>query len=526
LYKYSHIKQTKVMKTDKFVSGVSILLLSGIVAKALGAVFRIPLTWVLGIDGLGLYQLIYPVFALLIVLSSSGMPTAVSKLVASKVGAGNYIGAKQVLKVACLFFSFVSLVFSIGLFILAEKIASIQGNYLSMWGYRAVAPAIFIVSFLSCLRGYFQGLSNMVPTALSQIIEQGGKLVLGLALAWAFLPYGVEYATSGALLGVTLSEIFATIALWILYLKCPPQNVGARGKFKVVLGELIVVAFPIVVSSVILPVLTFVDSFLVVNLLLNSFPVDVSTKLWGVSSGVVTSLINFPIALSLSVAVSIVPALVGEKIQERVELMSRAYELIFLFALPAMIFLCVLSESVIISLYGSSFVLEDKTLLAVRMLCYTAPIVVLGSVLQTQTTSLQAIGLGKLALISILCAGVIKILLTFWLVAIPELNIWGFTIANYAFYIIAVGIDAIYLYKKVGFCGYFVGSKKIFAGIAMLTLILLNVNLLVLPSVVKVILGLGIGGVGYLFSLVVFGLDVRKFNIKLSRINLKSLDKT
>ena len=109
------------MKSEKFVRGVSILLISGIVAKLLGAIFRIPLTWVLGIDGLGLYQLIYPVFALLIVLSSSGMPTSVSKLVATKKEQNNLVGAKQVLFVSWIFFGLVSLIFSVGLFFLAEK---------------------------------------------------------------------------------------------------------------------------------------------------------------------------------------------------------------------------------------------------------------------------------------------------------------------------------------------------------------------------------------------------------------------
>ena len=506
---------------DKFIRGVGILLISGVIAKVLGAIFRIPLTWVLGIDGLGLYQLIYPVFALLIVLSSSGMPTAISKLVATKVKEGNYVGANQVLKVACVFFGAISFVFGVLLFMLAEQISSIQGNTLSIWGYKAIAPAIFVVSFLSCLRGYFQGMNNMVPTAISQIIEQGGKLILGLLLAWLLLPFGVEFATSGALLGVTLSEVFATITLFIIYKKQRKKSIlGQKSKFRLVLSELVRVALPIIVSSVILPILAFVDSFLVVNLLMKDFPVDVSTQLWGVSSGVVTSLINFPIALSLSVAVSVVPQLVGKQNDERKKLLNKAFELILLISIPAAIFLCVLSRSVIATLYGMNFVLADKTLLAVRLLSFSAPLVVLGSILQTQTSSLQAVGSGGRALITMLLAGLMKVVLTIILVRVPSLNIWGFTIANFAFYLLAVGINVVFIHKKIGYSAYFQCVKKILPAILLLTLVLLNVLLLNVSDFVKIILGLTVGGGGYIFSLLVFDVDIKFLNLR--RMSIKN----
>ncbi len=501
---YSH---TKLMKTEKFVRGVSILLVSGVIAKILGAIFRIPLTWVLGIDGLGLYQLIYPVFALLIVLSSAGLPTAISKIVADRVSQQNYIGARQVLRLACIFFGLVSLVFSIALFFLAEQIASLQGNTLSFWGYRAIAPAVCVVSFLSCLRGYFQGMGNMVPTALSQILEQGGKLVFGLLLAWALLPSGVEFATSGALLGVTLSEILATTVIAIIYLKSRRKvSTGACLPTKKVILELISIAFPIVLSSIILPVLTFIDSFLVVNLLSHEFPVEVSTQLWGVSSGVVTSLINLPIALSLSVAVSVVPVLASSK--ENTAVLSYAFEMIFVFVVPIIIVFAVLGDSVIAALYGNSFVLLDKTQLATHLLAYSSPIVLLGCVLQTQTTSLQAVGLGRLALISFLVAGVSKVGLTILLVSIPDINIWGFTIANFVFYTVAVGLDALFLYKKLGFSGYFSQLKPVLAGSLFLLLVLLNLKLLSISPLSKIILGALIGGGGYLFAVTLFGYKI------------------
>ncbi|MBR4270558.1 MAG: polysaccharide biosynthesis protein [Clostridia bacterium] len=499
------------MKSTKFISGVSVLLASSIVAKILGAIFRVPLTWVLGIDGLGLYQLIYPVFALLIVLSSSGMPTAISKMVASRIKNNDYIGARQVLKVSLAFFGSVSLLFSVGVFFLSEKIASYQGNELCLLGYRAIAPAIFVVSFLSCLRGYFQGRANMVPTALSFILEQGGKLFFGLLLAYLLLPRGVEYATSGALLGVTLSEIVAAGVLWIIYLKTNKRatNEGTKKPVKAVIGELIVVAFPIVLSSITLPLLAFVDSFLVVNLLQNAFPVDVSTQMWGVCSGVVTSLVNMPIALTLSVSVSLVPALVSGGEEERSKLLEKGFDLILLITLPIMIAFIILSSEILSTLYGGGFISSGISSIATSMLVFCAPLVVLGSWFQTQISSMQSLDRGKAVLISLLVAGLIKIILTVILVRVTALNIWGFVIANFVFYAVAVAINSVLL-KDVFRLGEFVrGIKCNVAACLLLALILLNIKLLPIYYILKVVLGLILGGGGYIFALWVFGFDYK-----------------
>ena len=207
------------MKQQTFLGGVAILFIGGAIAKILGAIYRIPLTWILGAEGLGLYQLIFPVFSLLIVLSSSGMPTSISKMTANRLSNGDYAGVRAVFKVSLITMVVVGLVASILIAGLSYTIALLQGNTGSTLGYLGIAPAVFFVCVLSVFRGYFQGHSNMIPTALSQIIEQGGKLVFGLLFAYLFLGYGIEWGAFGAILGVTISEILTVAVLCIFYLK-------------------------------------------------------------------------------------------------------------------------------------------------------------------------------------------------------------------------------------------------------------------------------------------------------------------
>ncbi len=207
------------MKKQTFLSGVLILFVAGVIAKILGAVYRIPLTWLLGAKGLGMYQLVYPLFSLILVLSSAGMPTAISKVTAEFVKIGDKLSARATLKISLQLLLAISGAFAIILSVGAWGIASLQGNPNLYICYLGLVPAVILVSILSAFRGYFQGGQNMVPTATSQLIEQSGKLFFGLILGYLLLPFGVEFGTFGALLGVSVSELLATATMLIFYKK-------------------------------------------------------------------------------------------------------------------------------------------------------------------------------------------------------------------------------------------------------------------------------------------------------------------
>lgn len=222
--KSGEVVQNSSMKKQTFLSGVMILFAAGVVAKVLGAIYRIPLTWLLGANGLGMYQLVYPLFSLILVLSSTGMPTAISRVTAGYVARGQMAAARLTLRISLRLLLVIGTIFALLLALGSVGIASLQGNLNLYICYLGLVPAVILVSVLSALRGYFQGCSNMTPTAASQLVEQGGKLIFGLLLGYLLLPMGIEYGTLGALLGVSVSELFAVAIMLYFYRKA--QKMG------------------------------------------------------------------------------------------------------------------------------------------------------------------------------------------------------------------------------------------------------------------------------------------------------------
>ncbi len=536
------------MKSQTFFGGVFVLFIGGLLAKVLGAVFRVPLTWILGTEGLGLYQLVFPVFSLLIVLASSGMPTSISKMVAERKERGDKRGVQQVFRVSLIFMAIVGAVFSLILLLSAQGLANLQGNTLCSLGYLGIAPAVFFVCILSVFRGYFQGQSNMTPTALSQIIEQAGKLAFGLLGAYLLIGYGIEYGAFGAILGVTISEILAVLVLCIIYLKDKKSNLNSAqngvhstvhninrysverklnykssiflkrkdtksintkrsAKNSAIFRELIKTSVPIVLASITLPLIVMIDSFLVVNLLGRAgFTESASTQLWGIESGVVTSLINMPVALSLAVAISIVPAVARLKDNSAsIEKINQALLLCILLALPVAFVFVLYPQLITQFVYQNTLGGAVFNRISANLLTVSAPIVVLGSILQVQNSSLQGLGYGRATMINMILAGVLKVLLTVLLVRNPHFNIYGCALSNLAFYAVATLLNAIYLRKKLGFKFEYKKLTPSVAGVVLIVFYSLNILLLPISLNLKLILGILGSAVLYLFTLWLFG---------------------
>ena len=198
-------------------TGAGMLAVCSVLAKLLGAMYRIPLTNILGGEGMGLYQMVFPLYTLLLTVSSGGLPVAISRLIAVKLADGDEKGAAKVLNVAVVALFIVGLLGTLTLLLLNDFIAGVQGNREAALAYVGIAPAVTFVAVLSCYRGYYQGRENMLPSAVSQLVEQAVKLGLGLYFASLFLKKGTAYGVLGALLGVSVSEFLAMAVLIAMY---------------------------------------------------------------------------------------------------------------------------------------------------------------------------------------------------------------------------------------------------------------------------------------------------------------------
>ena len=268
-----------------FLKSVFILSLGGFIAKLLGAFYRIPLTNIIGSYGMGIYQLVFPLFSLLLTNSTAGIPVAVSKLVAEKAAVGQHKQAHKVFNTALVMLATFGLIGSALLFFLSNNIAALQGNGDAATAYKIIAPSVFLVCIISAYRGYFQGLMQMSPTAVSQIVEQVVKMTVGLVCAIKFMPDVIK-SVNFAILGVTLSEVAATVLLFVMYLfqkRKKTDDVGNLQPFdrKKTVKSLLILCLPITLSGLIIPLTQLVDSVLVLNILKTSN----ATELYGLWAG-------------------------------------------------------------------------------------------------------------------------------------------------------------------------------------------------------------------------------------------------
>lgn len=446
--------KVKGKTSSKFARGTLILTIGALLCKVIGAFYRIPLSNILGPEGIGVYQLVFPVYSLFLIFASGGVPAALSKLVASCRAKGEKSRAKRFLFQAILLLTFFSLIFALLFFLLRAKIATFQGNSLASLGYVGAAAAIIFASVLTAFRGYFQGYQNMLPTAVSQILEQVLKLVLGLTFAFLLIKKGVGFGAMGAMLGVAAGEVVALAYLFVSYLAKREKTDILEPKNKKTFWQdfwiFIKQVFPITLNASILPLILAVDSFLIVNLL-NSSGVSslFSTQMFGVYSGMVNSLINFPTIVSTALATALIPAISFQDELGKNEKIESIFKIIFFVSIPFVFIFLSFSREIISILYPSTTqgeLLEIGALL----LRICAINVFYISILQVATAILQAKNRSFGALLNLFVAGIVKVLLTVFLVQSPLL-IYGAAVASVMCYAISSGLNVIMLREEVRF---------------------------------------------------------------------------
>ena len=423
----------KSQKSKRIVSGAALLLIGSVVAKMLGALYRIPLTNVLGAEGMGMYQLVFPVYALFMVLATAGIPTALSRTVAEKRATGE--STKKYLSVSMLALFLLGLIFATIMAVFSKFLAQKQGNADTYPGFLIIAPAIVCVCVISGFRGWFQGEMYMLPTALSNVVEQVVKLAVGLGLSYALAKRGVVYAVCGALLGVTVSELATVLYMLLTYLvrsaKQKKENaltarvaveraegdVAKRARFRITKAEakgILHVALPIAAVSVLMPLSSFFDSVIVVNMLkVFGLEKSVATAQYGIISGPVNSLINMPVVAIMSLAVAIVPSVSASRVTRDIDGVmlksSLCVRLAYLLGIPFAFYLAVFAKNVIGALYPD--LSYGNAIVAVNVLRITAANVVFLSTMQIYVSLLQALDKTKYAVLSLVCAIIVKIVL-------------------------------------------------------------------------------------------------------------------
>ena len=425
----------------RLAGGAAVLAAGSMLAKVIGAFYRVPLTNILGAEGMGLYQLVFPVYALFMTLSTAGIPTALSRIVAERRAMGE--GAKKYLAAALITLLSLSALAGILITALSGAIAEWQGNPAAARGYAVIAPAIFFVGIVAGLRGWFQGEMYMLPTALSGIVEQVVKLAVGVGLAVAFAERGVTAAVTGALLGVAVSEFAAAAYLVITYLVRTRKSGSPKETLRLNAAErhaMFRTAAPIALLGIILPLGAFFDSMIVVNALKwGGADTASATAQYGLYSGPVTSLVNLPVVAVMSLAIAVVPSVSVSRSERDIGgilFKSRmSVKLVWLLGVPAALFLMVFGRNVLAVLYPTLSAYELWQ--TARLMSVAAFGVVLTGGTQIYVSLLQALDKTNSAIKSLFCAVILKVVLS--LVLVRYIGIMGAAVAG-------VGMSALSLF--------------------------------------------------------------------------------
>lgn len=451
------------MKKNSFVFGAIVLAVSGLICKILGAIYKIPLTNILGSQGMGIYYLIFPIYAFLLSFTSSSFSTAISKRVSTYMAENKRLEAHLLFRAALVLLVVLGGVAAGLLIVLSRIISSLQGLENAFICYIIIAPSIMVVAAGSAFKGYFQGLQNMVPTAISQIVAQIIKLAIGFLLASVFVKRGVIFGTVGALLGVTLSETIGTLFFVVYYFIYKKAHANEFAFLKNLANKKPVVcqmkmifkeAIPFTLSSIILPMSMVIDSFLIVNILKGqSFEKGFATSLLGLNSGVINTLVSLPSTFSVGICMTIVPyitfALSKKNYNEISSKTALAFKLSLFIAIPCTFVFALFAPQILTLLYSGTFTSIYEFNFATTLLILSAINVLYLSLLQLTTSLLQAINRSYVPVISLSIALIFKVICEVFLISNPYINIAGAVISNAVCYFISTAINIYYFKKQI-----------------------------------------------------------------------------
>ena len=365
-------------KKSNFIVQGSVLAMAGILSRIIGIARRFPMEHIIGDVGNGYYSVAYEVYALMLIISCYSLPLAVSKVVSAKVSRKQYKSAQRVFQCAMAFALFAGGVTFLVVEIFGDVLAAdLMKEPMSALALKVLGPALIIVSVMGVFRGYFQGLGTMMPTAISQIIEQIFVLIASIAGALFLFRQGEKvgallhnenyapaYGAAGASLGPVVGSLIGLIFLVFVYALYRKQNQVMIEKdktihtdsYKTIFRMIVLTILPVLLSTTVYNISNVIDIRIYNSVMISKGLDDVRAYNWGVYSGKYKVLVNVPIALANAMCSSIVPVLtnlmVQEKYRESREKASQAMRFTMLIAIPSAVGLAVLARPIISLLFN------------------------------------------------------------------------------------------------------------------------------------------------------------------------------
>jgi stage V sporulation protein B len=450
------------------MQGAVVLAAAGVIIKALGAVFKIPLGNMIGDTGMGYYQTAYTIYVMFLVLSNSGIPVAISRMVSERIAVGRPWDAHRVFRVSFILLLLIGLVSSSLCFFKTDLVLHHFPNMEnSSYSVKAIAPALLIVPIMAAYRGYFQGKQNMRPTANSQVLEQFFRVAAGIGAAWYMLPRGEQFAAAGAAFGAAAGAAAGLLTVVVIYAlsggnrgaRHAEEKAKARGgsartpeSVQGILLRICLIAVPITIGASIMPIMNFIDLAIITNRLSDlGWAAEEIRKTYGQLAGLVNPLINLPQILTQAVAMSLVPAVAAAHkrgddafLRHNISLGLRTAIII---GLPCALGMMTLSKQIMLLLYPA---VKEAAISAAPFLFILGFGIIFLSTVQTLTGVLQGIGRQMIPVRNLCVGAAAKIAVTWTLMAIPAINVKGAAIGTVTAYVLAAALNLMAVRRHTG----------------------------------------------------------------------------
>ena len=429
-------------KKQNFLQGTALLAMATVIVKLVGALYKVPLNAIIGEKGFGYFSTAYEIYNILLMISTAGLPVAMSRMISEASSLEHYAQVRQVYATAKRIFLLLGIVGSVLMTVFCRPLARFWNQPDAWAAIGCLGPCVLLICIMSAFRGYFQGQSNMIPTAVSQVLEVVTKLIVGMAAALAFLKAtaDISLAAGGAILGVTASCLVSAVYLYRCFRRSYAQlpDTGDTPKsFSATARELLKIAVPITVSSTILSIITSLSSKIYMGRLLGSgITQDAADTMRGVH--VMTQTIyNMPCAFITPITVSIIPAITAQitlkKFRETRLTEESAIRVTGIFAMPCAVGLVCLARPITALLGGYS---GERLVLAGQMMTVLGISVVFNALVLVTTAIMQAHGNVNRPVANMLIGGVIKLIIVYVLTGNRAIGIVGTPIGTLTSYVV------------------------------------------------------------------------------------------
>lgn len=517
------------MKEQSTTKGFAILSVAGMAVKILSVVYIPLMMKIIGDEGYGLYGASYQVYAFVFVLTNSGIPVAISKLISELNAVGNYRDAVRGFKIARFILVVLGIVMASFLIIFSGPLARLTKYNKAYLSLLTLAPAIFFTSIASAYRGYFQGRSNMTPTAVSQVIEQITNTIFAIIFAAYLMRYGVEVGCTGGPIGTSFGALASATFLIYCYEKNKkirlPRNYVEVNRTRLSTSQLVKKIIKYGVPITLCVGMTYAGSLVDLTntktrLMAGGLSDVNATILYGYLNKY-QQLLNVPIAIISSLSAAILPAIsaaAAVKDRNRVkDKINYSFRVCFLIAIPCAVGFSVLSGHIyeLLKFREGYYIMQ-----------YGSVVLVLMAVMQIQTTILQSVGKLFTATFYSIIGIVVKIFINYFLIAIPNINILGAVVGSTVGFLIPIVLNHIVIRKtlnakvslirhavKPGIASAAMGIV-VFVSYFILDFLFEFMKIPYIPNAISTILAILLGMITYVFVMALVG-GIRKKDMEL-----------